>query len=212
MSLSSVSPVLLTASQVEQAAELLARVFQHDPMMKYFVANDARLLDKPLRFYQATVRLGLLYGEVYTTHSLEGLAVWLSPGNTDVTLQQMLRSGMLLGTLSMGLKSLSRFITSYNTVDKLTTQSISRPHWLLMFLGVEPSQQGQGLGGELIKPILTRADSSRVPCYLESTNERNLTFYKRHGFEIVGQVQIHGGGPQVWAMLREPNVSATTDC
>ena len=210
MSQQEVSPILLAEAQVEQAAELLARVFQHDPMMKYLVANDHAMLTKPLRLYQASIRMGLLYGEVYTTAAMDGLAVWISPGNTDFSFPQMLRSGLLSGVMLMGLKSLSRFMTSYSTIDKLTKQSISRPHWLLMFLGVEPKHHGKGLGGQLIAPILARADREGVPCYLESNNERNLTFYKRHGFEIVGQVQIPDG-PPAWGMRREPGGAAVTN-
>lgn len=204
MSETNVSPILLATSQVEQAAVLLARIFQHDPMMKYLVANDARLLDKPLRFYQSNLRMGLLYGEVYTTANMDGLAVWLSPGNTDFTFRQLLQSGMMLGILSMGLTSMSRFMKSFDIVDKLTKESISRPQWLLQLLGIEPSQQGKGIGASLIQPVLSRADIENVPCYLESTNERNLTFYKRHGFNIAGQVEIPDGGPQIWSMIREP--------
>jgi predicted N-acetyltransferase YhbS len=71
-------------------------------------------------------------------------------------------------------------------------------------LGVEPSQQGRGLGGVLMQPILARADAEGVPCLLESMNERNLTFYKRHGFEVTAHGQIPNEGPQIWVMLREP--------
>ena len=211
MSASEMSPISLQESQLDQAAELLARVFQHDAMMIYFVANHMRLLDKPLRFYRANIRMGLMYGDVYTTPSMDGLAVWLRPGNTDFTLGQMLRSGLLTGTLSMGLKSMSRFMRSFSAVEGLTKRSISGPHWLLLFLGVDPPQQGKGLGGKLIAPILRRADKERTPCYLESTNERNLTFYKRHGFEIAGEQQIPGGGPMMWAMRREPGASPVED-
>ena len=44
MSQSKSTPVAMAASQVEQGAALFARVFQHDPMMKYLVADTARIL------------------------------------------------------------------------------------------------------------------------------------------------------------------------
>jgi len=204
MSQSDTAPVPLAMSQVEQGAAVLARAFQHDPMMKYFVSNPARMLDKPARFYRASICMGVLYGEVYATRSVEGVAVWVSPGNTDFTFGQLLRSGLLMATLSMGLKTLGRFMNSYSHFEQVKKQAISRPHWVLVFLGIEPSQQGQGLGGVLIQPILARADAEGAPCYLDSTNERNLTFYQRHGFKVAARGQVPNGGPQIWAMLREP--------
>jgi hypothetical protein len=32
----------------------------------------------------------------------------------------------------------------------------------------------------------------------------NLAFYSTYGFEVIGHRRIGGGGPDVWAMLREP--------
>jgi ribosomal protein S3 len=62
-------------------------------MIQYLVADSARLLDKPLHLYQAAIRMGLLSGEVHTTPGINGVAVWISPGHTDFTFVQLLRSG-----------------------------------------------------------------------------------------------------------------------
>lgn len=201
---SDLTPVPLARSQVEQGAGVLARAFQNDPMMKYFVADSARMLDRPVGLYRASIRLGLSYGEVYTTRSMAGVAIWVSPGHTDFTLGQLLRSGLLTAALSMGLKSMVRFMKSASFLEKVKNQVISRPHWVLVLLGIEPAQQSRMLGGLLIQPILARADAEGVPCYLDSANERNHAFYRRHGFKVAAQGQVPQGGPQIWAMLREP--------
>jgi GNAT superfamily N-acetyltransferase len=79
-------------------------------------------------------------------------------------------------------------------------------HWYLMALGVEPSKQRKGLGTRLIEPILACADSSGLPCYLETFNERNLAFYGRQGFRIAAAGNLPGG-PDFWAMIRAPQSS-----
>lgn len=194
--------IKLDESQIDRGAELLARTFQHDPMMQYLVSDQTRMLDKPLRFYRASIRMGLLYGEVYTTPSLDGIAIWVSPGNTDFNFGQLARSGFLTAMLSIGVKPLARFIAAANFVQRLEKQAITGPRWLLVFVGVEPSQQGKGIGNILLKPIMDRADKESLPCYLESTNERNLTFYKRLGFKVAAHGQIPNGGPQMWVMVK----------
>lgn len=205
MSQSDSSAVLLSASQVELSAKVLARAFQHAPDMKYFIGDDSRMLGKAaLRFYQAVIRIGLLYGEVYTTPSMDGIAVWVSPENTRITFGILFRTGFLTATLSMGLGPLRRFISSSSYVETLQKQAISGPRWTLVYLGVESSQRGKGIGGILIRPILARADAEGLPCYVESADERNLSFYKKHGFAIVNHGLVPKGGPEVWVMVRQP--------
>ena len=43
-----------------------------------------------------------------------------------------------------------------------------------------------------------------LPCYLETEKERNVPFYKRHGFDVVVEVDLPKGGPHIWTMKREP--------
>ena len=199
------SAVLLSSSQVEQGAEVLARAMQHAPDMRYFIGGDDRKLDKAaLQFYQSVIRIGLLYGEVYTMPSMEGIAVWVNPENTSFSFGSLFRTGFLRATLSMGIGPLRRFISSSSYVEKLQKQTISGPRWTLVYLGVESTHRGKGIGGILIQPILARADGDGLPCYVESADDRNLTFYKRHGFDIVKEGQVPNGGPQVWIMVREP--------
>ena len=76
-------------------------------------------------------------------------------------------------------------------------------HWYLFILGTEPAAQGQGLGSALLAQGLARVDADEMPAYLESSSERNLALYGRHGFEITSEVAILGG-PRIWPMWREP--------
>jgi len=41
-----------------------------------------------------------------------------------------------------------------------------------------------------------------VPAYLETSSERNVAFYRRLGFDVVGSVTLPDDGPHTWAMVR----------
>ena len=69
-------------------------------------------------------------------------------------------------------------------------------------------QQGKGVGTALLRPVLEHCDAEGIPCYLESSKERNVPFYRRHGFEVVEEVSLPDDGPMLWTMWREPTAPA----
>ena len=77
------------------------------------------------------------------------------------------------------------------------------PHWYLPLIGVDPAQQGKGLGDALMRHALVRCDRAGQPAYLESSNPRNISLYRRHGFEELGTIQA-GSSPALVPMLRRP--------
>jgi GNAT superfamily N-acetyltransferase len=76
-------------------------------------------------------------------------------------------------------------------------------HWYLNVVSTLPSRQGQGLGSTVLEPVLDDADDNGWPCYLESSNPRNISLYLRHGFVETGQLHLPDG-PYLTQMWREP--------
>jgi ribosomal protein S18 acetylase RimI-like enzyme len=69
---------------------------------------------------------------------------------------------------------------------------------------VDPAQQGRGHGDALMWYALERFDREKLPTYLESTNPRNISLYRRHGFQDLGRIQV-GTSPTLVPMLRRPH-------
>jgi len=82
-----------------------------------------------------------------------------------------------------------------------------QPYWYLGVLGTRVADQGKGIGSALLGPVLAHCDESALPAYLESSKYSNIAFYRRHGFEVTGEIQLPLGGPTVWPMWREPRTS-----
>ena len=66
---------------------------------------------------------------------------------------------------------------------------------------MRPEHQGKGLGTALLRPGLEHADALRLPAYLESSNERNVPLYERHGFAVIAE-HVLPDGPTLWLMWR----------
>lgn len=80
----------------------------------------------------------------------------------------------------------------------------AEPHWHLAAVGVAPERQGAGVGSRLLAAMLARCDRSATPAYLESSNRRNLDFYRRLGFGETGEVATVDGRVTLTLMWRPP--------
>jgi len=87
--------------------------------------------------------------------------------------------------------------------EQITKFHPKEPHWYLPLIGVDPAHQGRGHGDALMRYALEWFDRERLPAYLESTNPRNISLYRRHGFEELGRIQA-GSSPTLIPMLRRP--------
>ena len=194
----------LQAAQVDEVSQVLARAFFDDPMVMYVVPDDERRRRSLPWFFRLAARYGDRWGENYTTPGrVAGAAIWLPPGDNITSPMRLIRLGMLAAPFKFGLPSFMRFLSVTNHLEHLHKRDVPPDHWYLFVLGVDPERQGQGVGGNIIQPVLERADHDRLPCYLETMKERNVTFYKKHGFEVVIDDQFKDG-PRYWTMKRDP--------
>ncbi len=80
----------------------------------------------------------------------------------------------------------------------------AEPHFFLHSLGVDPDFQHQGIGGELIQPVLAQADDAHVGCFLFTATEANAAWYHSLGFTETTRCHPTPTWPEVWAMWRPP--------
>jgi ribosomal protein S18 acetylase RimI-like enzyme len=87
--------------------------------------------------------------------------------------------------------------------EKMENYHPKEPHWYLPLIGVDPFLQGNGIGSALMKHALVACDRENKFAFLESTNLRNVPLYERHGFEVLGNIQV-GTSPNLYPMIRRP--------
>ena len=78
------------------------------------------------------------------------------------------------------------------------------PHWYLAVLGTDPAHWGEGVGSALVRHVLDDPAQAEEPAYLETETAANVPFYVWHGFRVVGELDVPGGGPHLWLMWRDP--------
>ena len=199
--------VHIASDRLDEAAGVLARAFEHDPLIPYtygerLAPDDARLL--------AFFHLGCLirtetgwplYG-VERDGSLLGVACITSPGEVEwpASLNEAYRHTNAL----MGTEATARFEAYAETAEAFRPRE---PHYYLGVIGIEPTAQGTGLA-RLMLDVLhawSAADAGSAGVGLDTTKPENVALYEHFGYEVVGQRRL--GELDVWGMYRRDSAS-----
>jgi ribosomal protein S18 acetylase RimI-like enzyme len=191
----------LLASDVPSAAQVMARAFGEDPLYAAVVPDRERRARLLTWLFGRVVRYAQLYGRVDIGGRGVGVACWLPPGPTGLRLGGLIRSKLFAVPLKLGLGAYRRFNVYEQAAARLRTNAPG-PHWYLWALGVEPTVQGQGIGGRLITQVLREADAAGLACYLETGTEAAARFYSRHGFGVMERARLPSLAIDVVAMVR----------
>jgi ribosomal protein S18 acetylase RimI-like enzyme len=193
----------LGMGDLDWATDLLTEAFVDEPPVTSLFRGPRRG-SQARYFMRCSCAYALRFGECYTTGARDGVALWLLPGQTAMTLGRMYRAGMLSAPLRLGPRAFGRFMDFAGHTDVHHKKSAPMPHYYLFALGVSPAAQGKGVGGRLLKGMLERIDGEKMPAYLETQKESNVALYRRFGFEVAAE----GAFPKLdglrnWGMLRE---------
>jgi GNAT superfamily N-acetyltransferase len=190
----------VTPGDVPRLAVSLARAFDGDPPMRWFLRDDERRVELARQMFEVMLRtVHLARDGCYTTDDVIGGALWVPPGRWQLGFLQQLK--LLPGMIRVFGRDLPRAQRGLTVMDSGHPR---KPHWYLDSLGVEPLWQGKGVGSALMAPVLQICDRERTAAYLNAGSPRSRELYRRHGFEVMEEFRLPDGGPPLWRMWREP--------
>jgi GNAT superfamily N-acetyltransferase len=190
----------LAADDVDLVAGAMARAFFDDPLQVWIFPDGTDRLSRLERMFTLQIRYtSLPFDESYTDGSRSTGAFWMPPGQ-ELPDDDLTESSGALRAI-VGRDALTRVNAAFLAMRDSHPRG---PHFYLAGLGTDPPRQGEGLGSAAIAPVLARCDRDRMPAYLESTKERNVAFYRRHGFRVTGTIAAPPDGPPMWQMWRDP--------
>lgn len=189
-----------SAEDVPALAAMLARAFYDDPVASWAWRHD-RLRPRALERFQAIRLRQLLSGqEIWTTDDHKSAALWALPGHWHMSLRE---TAMLVPCFTRPALFARMPLVALGWEKLERAHPPKPPHFYLAVLGTDPDAQGQGLGSAVLRPVLEQCDNDQVAAYLESSKERNIDFYSRHGFRVLEEIRLLRG-PRMWKMWRDP--------
>jgi GNAT superfamily N-acetyltransferase len=135
--------------------------------------------------------------------TIVGAAAWTPPGAYPVSVRrQVLQAVDLLPALPWGLRALPEAHRAQRA--NRARHRVHPPHYYLRAVGIARTAQGRGLGASLVTPVLEKADSEHVGCFLQTATRANVSWYERFGFQVTDEYRPTPTWPTVWAMWRHP--------
>ena len=185
----------------EAVVRVLVRAFDDDPAINYMLRQDAhRARAFELCFGAFFRHMTMPHGETWMDEAATGAALWTPPGRWDVSLSTAISMAPAL-LRAVGVTRARAVVRAGNRVHKVHPKA---PHYYLFAIGVDPDAQGRGIGSTLLREVLARCDSERVPAYLEASKPENARLYARHGFRVTEEFHMAPDAPPIWPMWREP--------
>ena len=191
-------PIVKTAIESDEASviDALKLAFVADPATRWVWPDPQEYLSNFSSFAKAFGGKAFACKTAHYVGNYSGTALWLPPNvHPDVD---------LLTALLQSSGSDEAKKDGPEIFEKMSKYHPNEPHWYLPLLGVDPLHHGKGFGSALIQYTMVTCDQSNKFAYLESSNPKNIPFYERHGFELLGTIQVNTS-PPIFPMLRKPH-------
>lgn len=193
--------VLTIENPVKQQQELeniinsLVLAFSADPVTRWMYPSDEQYFSSFPDFVKSFGAKAFDSKTVYYPNNYAGAALWFPP---QVEPDTDLVTKMIQRTISP-----ENIEQVFNLLEQMSQFHLTEPHWYLGILGVEPTQRKKGYGSALIEQILSICDRHNQLAYLEASSLANVPFYEKHGFEVIGKIQVDNS-PNMFPMIRYP--------
>ena len=197
------TPAVVTAGRAEQEPVLsvITLAFITDPVARWAHADPAEYLSHMPAVANALGGSALDHATAYCIEGHLGAALWLPPGAHP--------DHEALGALVERTVPEPKRQFLFEALDQMGRYHPAEPHWYLPLIGIDPSWQNGGLGSLLMQHAHAGFDRDGTPAYLESSNPRNIPFYRRHGYKLLGTIRV-GTCPPISPMFREPGAKGST--
>src|SRR5215213_4782611 len=171
-------------ADVPAITETISLAFHDDPTWSWAFPNEARRQEQYAVWWRFLIEAAMRFDEpaVFVTKGVEGAAIWLPPGESELSAEDERRvPAIVSGLVGDDSDGFMELLEGFETV-----QPADPPHYYLSLLGVHDDHRGHGIGMALLEENLARFDREGVPTYLESSNPANDHRYERLGYRKVG--------------------------
>lgn len=174
-----------TRADVPGITKTLSLAFHRDPTWSWAFPDESRRQAEYEVFWGLCIHSAMRFDKpaVFVTEGVEATAVWLPPGEDELSAEDEARLPGLLRELEGDrVDDLMELMERFEAA-----QPADPPHYYLSLLGVHDDHRGKGIGIRLFAENLERFDAEGLPTYLESSNSANDHRYEGLGYRRISE-------------------------
>ena len=166
--------------------DILTKSFEDNMSVNYIVRRDKIRSQRIRKLMEYSFEVCFRFGKVFLSDDKKGCALIIFPDKKKVTAKSILLDAGLIFS-SIGLFNIKKAMNRESKIKKFHPKE---PIYYLWYIGVEPWEQGKGIGGNLLKEIIEDANTMGRSIYLETSTIKNIPWYKKFGFKIYNEMDF----------------------
>ena len=165
---------------------ILTRSFDRNQNVNYITKQDSRRTQRIQALMAYSFDMCGLFGEVLISDDDNGCALILYPDKKRLTLTSIFLNIKLILN-SLGLKNIVKTLKREKLIRRIQPDIQLSYLW---FIGVNPADQGKGIGSQLLQDIINYSHNNGRPVFLETSTVKNLPWYERFGFQLYSEQDL----------------------
>ncbi len=178
----------LDTKELRYFARMAGRAYVNDPVHSYATKNPERRVRFVYHFMME--RLNTSNGEdyFYIDDENRGVCVWRKAHNEYGVIDFLKCPDWLY--LYWFWPNTLRTLFAYGPLD---VKVFDEDTWIISPVFVDPEHQGKGIATKLITESMKELARKGYKFGLEAQDEKNVEYYKKLGFEIIGEAEYKNG-------------------
>lgn len=173
-------------SQKSLIVDILTKSFDDNRSVNYVVKQDANRQARIRGLMDYSFNVCNAFGDVWLSDDEQACALILFPDMKKTTVSAILWDAKLALSV-IGIDRVGKVLTRESKIKSFHPKE---PFSYLWFIGVVPTNQNKGKGSLLLREIVEHSEKLHRPIYLETSVDRNISWYQKNGFEIFKSLEL----------------------
>jgi GNAT superfamily N-acetyltransferase len=165
----------------EKVIEILSDCFETNKSVNWIVKQDSKRKERIRYLMEYSFEACMENGQIYLTHDLTGVIICSNSDDKLPILQEAYLTVQYVLKVT-GVDGIAKALRRESYINQYHPQD--QEFLYIWFIGLEKTEQGKGIGSAMLQEVLNKSNKEQIPVYVETSNEKSLNFYKKHGFEV----------------------------